>query len=214
VDADSGPTIRAMTAGQKVFGRYSLEVLAGRGGMGVVWRARDEELGETVALKFLPEIVARDPVAIDELKEETRRARRLTHPNIVRIHDFVRDELQAAVSMEFVDGTTLGQLRLQQPDKVFSVETLGPLAAQLCAALDYAHNTGKVVHRDLKPANLLVTRDGGLKVTDFGIARSLTETHTRLTGRAAGDTSGTLLYMSPQQHRHARPHERTAPAGL
>jgi formylglycine-generating enzyme required for sulfatase activity len=196
---DSERTVKVLATGQKVFGRYVLEVLAGRGGMGVVWRARDDELGETVALKFLPEVVARDAVAIDELKEETRRARRLTHPNIVRIHDFVRDELQAAVSMEYVDGTTLGQLRLQQPGKVFTVETLGPLAAQLCAALDYAHHTAKVVHRDLKPANLLVTRDGELKVTDFGIARSLTETHTRLTGRTTGGTSGTLLYMSPQQ---------------
>jgi len=198
-EADRDRTVRVLAVGQMVFGRYRLEVLAGRGGMGVVWRARDEELGETVALKFLPEVVARDPVAIDELKEETRRARRLTHPNIVRIHDFVRDEMLAAVSMEYVDGTTLGQLRLQQPDKVFSVDILGPLAAQLCAAIDYAHNTAKVVHRDLKPANLLVTRDGELKVTDFGIARSLTETHTRLTGKTTGGTSGTLLYMSPQQ---------------
>ena len=197
--ADADGTVRVLAVGQKVFSRYLLELLAGRGGMGVVWRARDEELGETVALKFLPEVVARDPVAIDELKEETRRARRLTHPNIVRIHDFLRDEILAAVSMEYVDGTTLGQLRLQQPGKIFTPENLAPLAAQLCAAIDYAHNTAKVVHRDLKPANLLVTRDGELKVTDFGIARSLTETHTRLTGKATGGTSGTLLYMSPQQ---------------
>jgi formylglycine-generating enzyme required for sulfatase activity len=196
---DPERTVKVSAVGQKVFGRYVLESLAGRGGMGVVWRARDDELGETVALKFLPEVVARDAVAIDELKEETRRARRLTHPNIVRIHDFVRDDLQAAVSMEFVDGTTLAQLRLQQPGKVFTVAVLGPLAAQLCAALDYAHHAAKVVHRDLKPANLLVTRDGELKVADFGIARSLTETHTRLTGRTTGGTSGTLLYMSPQQ---------------
>jgi serine/threonine protein kinase len=181
-----------------VFGRYTLEAVAGRGGMGVVWRARDEELGETVALKFLPEFVASDAVAVDELKEETRRARRLTHPHIVRIHDFLRNDTTAAVSMEFVDGTTLAQLRLAQPGKVFAVEALGPLVAQLCSALDYAHTQAKVVHRDLKPANLLVTRDGQLKVTDFGIARTLTETATRLTGTVTG-TSGTLLYMSPQQ---------------
>jgi serine/threonine protein kinase len=188
----------ALTSGQRVFGRYRLEAEVGRGGMGVVWRARDEELGETVALKFLPTAVARDAAAVDELKEETRRARRLTHPNIVRIHDFVRDATMAAVSMEFVDGQTLSHLRLEQPGKVFSAESLTPMVKQICAALDYAHAQAKIVHRDLKPANILVTRDGFVKITDFGIARSLTETHTRLTG-VGGGTSGTLLYMSPQQ---------------
>jgi serine/threonine protein kinase len=203
-DEDDYATRAGVGAGARVFGRYQLESIAGRGGMGVVWKARDEELGETVALKFLPEMVTRDAAAVDELKEETRRSRQLTHPNIVRIHDFVRDDILAAVSMEFVDGTTLSQLRLQQPGKVFAVETLAPLVAQLCAALDYAHREAKVVHRDLKPANLLVTRDGKVKVTDFGIARSLTETHTRLTGRV-GNTSGTMVYMSPQQLQGRKP---------
>ena len=198
IDPDDAPTSRALAVGQRVLGRYTLEAVAGRGGMGVVWRARDEELGETLALKFLPEVVARDPVAVDELKEETRRARRLRHPNIVQVYDFVRDDAMAAVSMEFVDGTTMAHRRLEQPGKVFTVEKLAPFVPQLCAALDYAHLAAKIVHRDLKPANLLVTRDGQLKVTDFGIARSLTETHTRITGSKTG-TSGTLPYMSPQQ---------------
>jgi hypothetical protein len=202
--ADGDPTIRVMTPGQRVLGRYTLEAVAGRGGMGVVWRVRDEELGETLALKFLPEVVARDPVAVDELKEETRRARRLRHPNIVQVFDFVRDETMAAVSMEYVAATTLGQQRLEQPGKVFSTEKLAPLLAQLCAALDYAHQQARIVHRDLKPANLLVTPDGQLKVADFGIARSLTETHTRLTNTVGG-TSGTLLYMSPQQLMGEKP---------
>src|SRR5262249_32159251 len=87
---------------------------------------------------------------------------------------------------------------LGQPGKVFSPEKLGPLVTQLCAALDYAHGDAKLVHRDLKPANILLTKSGVIKVTDFGIARSLTETHTRLTGTVGG-TSGTLLYMRPQQ---------------
>jgi hypothetical protein len=157
-------------------------------------------LAEAVALKFLPAAVARDAVAIDELKDETRRARRLTHAGIVRIHDFVQDASTstAAIAMELVEGTTLAQLRLQQPGKVFSAAQLAPLVAQLCAALDYAHADAKAVHRDLKPANLLVTNEGRLKIADFGIARALSETHTRLTNRAHG-TSGTLLYMSPEQ---------------
>ena len=196
---DDRETVRGLLAGQRVFGRFVLEAVVGRGGMGVVWRAHDTTLGETVALKFLPEVVARDAVAIDELKEETRRARRLTHPHIVRIHDFVQDEQHAAVSMEYVLGRTLAQQQLEQPGKVLAVATLAPLVAQLCAALDYAHGEAKVVHRDLKPANLLVTDDGRLKVTDFGIARSLSGTQTRRPGQGSGDTSGTLLYMSPQQ---------------
>jgi serine/threonine protein kinase len=150
------PQVRALTAGERVFGRFVVEVIVGRGGMGVVWRANDETLGETVALKFLPETVVRDAVAVDELKAETRRTRRLAHPHIVRVHDFMQDNEHAAVSMEFVAGSTLAQLRLEQPGKVFGPETLAPLVAQLCAALDYAHFSAKVVHRDLKPANILV----------------------------------------------------------
>jgi TPR repeat protein/formylglycine-generating enzyme required for sulfatase activity len=198
VDADDYVTRAGLAAGRKVFGRYVLEAVLGQGGMGVVWRARDEELGIPVALKFLPEVVARDDPAVDELKEETRNALRLTHPNIVRVHCFEHEGGMAAVSMEYVDGAPLSKLRLAQPGKVFSAEKLAPLVAQACAALGYAHGEAKVVHRDLKPANLLVTPEGRLKVADFGIARSLADTHTRLTGRAAG-TSGTLLYMSPQQ---------------
>ena len=195
-DADDYLTRKGLATGQKVFGRYVLETELGAGGMGVVWRARDEELSDLMALKFLPEVVARDAAAVDELREETRHALRLTHPNIVRIRNFEREGNVAAVSMEFIDGTTFSHLRLQQPGKVFSVEKLAPLVAQLCAALDYAHRQAKVVHRDLKPANILVTKDSVVKITDFSIARSLSETSTRLTGRAGG-TSGTLLYMSP-----------------
>jgi len=197
-DADDYVTRAGLAAGRKVFGRYVLETELGAGGMGVVWRARDEELSDLVALKFLPEVVARDAAAVDELREETRHALRLTHPNIVRIRNFEREGNVAAVSMEYVDGATLSQLRLEQSGKVFSVEKLAPIATQLCAALDYAHNTAKVVHRDLKPSNVLVTKDGVVKVTDFGIARGLSDTHTRLTGKSTG-TSGTLPYMSPQQ---------------
>lgn len=193
-------------SGQRVLKRYALESVLGQGGMAIVWKAWDETLGENVALKFLPEAVTRDAVAVEELKEETRRARRLTHPNIVRIHDFVQDATLAAVSMEYVDGDTLAKRRLDQPGKLFSVATLAPYVAQLCAALGYAHGRAKLVHRDLKPANLLVTRDGQLKITDFGIARGLTEASARLTSRA-GRTSGTVLYASPQQLMGEKPTE-------
>jgi len=92
VDPDDFATVHGLSAGRRVFGRYVLETELGAGGMGVVWRARDTELDELVALKFLPEVVARDDAAVAELKDETRHARRLTHPNIVRIHQFERED--------------------------------------------------------------------------------------------------------------------------
>ena len=197
-DADDYVTRAGLGAGTWVFGRYRLEALAGRGGMGVVWKARDERLERLVALKLLPEVVAGDPEAVRDLLRETKRCLELTHPNIVRVHDLVQDGLLAAIAMEYVDGESLAKRKASVPAGCLSVEELSPLVAQLCTALDYAHRTAKVVHRDLKPANILVTRDGVAKITDFGIARSLTDTHTRLTGRV-GNTSGTLAYMSPQQ---------------
>jgi formylglycine-generating enzyme required for sulfatase activity len=197
-DPDDFTTRVGLAAGRKVFGRYVLEAVAGRGGMGVVWRARDEELEREVALKFLPETVAADPEAVRDLKRETKRCLELTHPHIVRVYDFVQDAPLAAIGMEFVAGQSLAKRKAEAPGGCLTVEELAPLVAQLCVALDYAHGEAKVVHRDLKPANILVTGDGKVKVTDFGIARSLTDTHTRLTGRV-GATSGTLAYMSPQQ---------------
>ena len=197
-DPDDFTTCVGLAAGRRVFGRYVLEAVAGRGGMGVVWRARDEELEREVALKFLPETVASDPEAVRDLKRETKRCLELTHPHIVRVYDFVQDAQLAAIGMEFVAGQSLAKSKAEAPGGCLTVEELAPLVAQLCAALDYAHGEAKVVHRDLKPANLLVTAEGKVKVTDFGIARSLTDTHTRLTGRV-GNTSGTLAYMSPQQ---------------
>jgi TolB-like protein/Tfp pilus assembly protein PilF len=115
----------------------------------------------------------------------------------VRIYDFEHDERMACISMEYVDGETLSDLRAEKEQRVFKPSELAPLTAQLCEALDYAHNHARVIHRDLKPANLMVNRRGELKVSDFGIARSLSDTVSRLT--AEQGRSGTLVYMSPQQ---------------
>ena len=202
-DLDLGQTLRGFAAGQKVFGRYALERILGRGGMGVVWLARDEKLEQEVALKFLPETLARDEEAIADLKRETRKALRLTHPRIVRIYDFVEDSRCAGISMEFVDGRTLTSLKLEQPDGCFSVETLRPWVQQLCEALEYAHAEAKVAHRDLKPANLMVDGRGGLKIADFGISATLTDTATRASRQAS--SSGTPVYMSPQQMMGEKP---------
>ncbi len=196
-DLDLGATIKGFMPGQKVFGRYTLKKILGRGGMGVVWLARDEELEREVALKFLPEVIMGDRGALEELKRETRRNLALTHPHIVRIHDFVQDARTAAISMEYVEGDTLANLRLEQPEQHFEAETLRRWVGQLGEALSYAHEKAKVVHRDLKPANLMVDAHGDLKVTDFGIARSLSDSVSRVSQQ--GGSSGTPVYMSPQQ---------------
>src|SRR5205823_13147257 len=157
----------------------------------------DEELEREVALKFLPDVIVHDRALLDELKRETRRSLELTHKNIVRIHDFVFNETSGCISMEYVDGKTLSNLRAEKEQKVFEPNELGGWTSQLCDALDYAHNQARIVHRDLKPANLMVNRSGDLKISDFGIARSLGDSVSLLT-REQG-RSGTLVYMSPQQ---------------
>ncbi len=197
-ELDLGQTIRGFAAGQKILNRYTFVRILGRGGMGVVWLARDDDLEREVALKFLPELVVHDRAVLDDLKRETRRSLALTHHHIVRIYDFAQGPECACISMEYVDGSTLSSLRVDQPDKVFEVTTLAPLLEQVCAALHYAHVQARVVHRDLKPSNLMVNAKGEAKVADFGIARGLTDSVSMLTmGR--GGTSGTLVYMSPQQ---------------
>jgi serine/threonine protein kinase len=190
-------TLREFSCGQKLFHRYTLIKTLGRGGMGVVWLARDEELEREVALKFLPEMIIRDRAVLSDMKRETRRSLELTHKNIVRIHDFVYDAQSGCISMEYVDGDTLSNLRVDKPHKVFEPVELADWANQLCDALDYAHNHARIIHRDLKPSNLMVNQRGDLKVADFGIARSLNESVSRLTMEHG--KSGTLLYMSPQQ---------------
>jgi serine/threonine protein kinase/Tfp pilus assembly protein PilF len=193
----SDVTQRGFVSGQRLFGRYTLVKILGKGGMGIVWLARDEELERDVALKFLPDLMVQDHAVFDQLKHETKRCLELTHPHIVRIHDFIHDERSGCISMEYIDGETLSNLRAEKEQKVFEPDEIATWTGQLCDALDYAHNRANVIHCDLKPANLMVNQRRDLKVTDFGIARSLSDSVSRLTleqGR-----SGTLIYMSPQQ---------------
>ncbi|MDB6113512.1 MAG: Serine/threonine-protein kinase PknB [Lacunisphaera sp.] len=203
-DSDLGATVLGYAAGQKVFGRFTLKKMLGRGGMGVVWLAVDDKLEREVALKFLPEVMKSDRPAMEELKKETRRALDLTHSNIVRFYDFVENESTAAISMEFISGDTLSGRRLGQPGQFYEPPALRRWVRQLCEALAYAHERGTVVHRDLKPANLMVDAHGDIKVTDFGIARSISDSVSRISAQAG--TSGTPAYMSPQQMMGERPH--------
>src|SRR5437870_1709638 len=150
-----GQTMRGVVGGTQLFQRFTIQKVLGRGGMGVVWLARDDRLERLVALKLVPDAVCFDASAQEELKRETRKSLMLTHANIVRIFDFIEDERTAAISMEYVDGATLSYLRVQKPSKCFEVRELAPWVTSLCDALVYAHDSARLVHRDLKPANLM-----------------------------------------------------------
>ncbi len=117
----------------------------------MVWLARDEELEREVALKFLPDLTALDKTVVGELKRETRRSLELTHKNIVRIYDFVQSENSACISMEYIDGDTLSNLRAEKEGKVFQPDEIAAWTSQLCEALAYAHHDARIIHRDLKP---------------------------------------------------------------
>jgi len=187
------------TPGQRLFQRFRLERMLGRGGMGVVWLAGDEVLERDVAFKFVPEDVRGDVGAVDDLKRETRRCLQLTHPNIVRIHDFYEDEACAGIAMEFVQGETLAERRLHEPHRILTPDQITPWLSSLIEALEYAHHEAKIVHRDLKPSNLMLDEKGSLKVTDFGIARSMSDSRSRISMTMEGGISGTPAYMGPQQ---------------
>ncbi len=194
--ADLGGPMRGAVAGAQLFQRFTLQKVLGHGAMSVVWLARDDRLERLVALKLVPESPGFDPAACEDLKHETQRSLVLTHANIVRIFDFIADEGIAAIAMEYVDGNTLSDARTQKRSKCFGIPELTPWVTALCDALAYAHESAGLIHRDLRPANILIDSRAKLKITNFGIACSLRNSMSRVSGQTA---SGTLKYMSPQQ---------------
>ncbi len=176
-----------LVPGRALASRFELRRLLGRGGMGQVWQAHDLELGEQVAVKVLNPELAADADMLELLRHECRQARRLVHPNIVRIYDFHSADGHAFISMEFVEGGELGQLRDGRPAEI--LEKVVPLVS----ALAYAHGQG-IVHRDVKPSNVILDREGMPRLVDFGIAALLTsERGLQLSG------GGSPLSMSPEQ---------------
>jgi tetratricopeptide (TPR) repeat protein len=177
---------------EKARRRYELVEEIGRGAMGIVYKARDNELDEMVALKIMPDNLSQNPDAVQRFKQEARSARRLAHPNIVRIHDIGEEMGRKYISMEFVEGTDLK--RYLKSKGRLSVQEILTFGIQVCQALDYAHSMN-IVHRDIKPANIMINEKNTVKVSDFGIAKMLETTGDTI----AGAVIGTPLYMSPEQ---------------
>ena len=184
-----------LTTGETFAGRYTIESVLGRGGMGTVYRARDTELNETVAIKTLrPELVL-DADSRERFKDEIRLTRRITHRNVVRTHDFGEAKGLCFLTMEFVEGLTVRELLNVR--RRLEVEPALAIGIQLAESMVVAHEMG-VIHRDIKPQNMLLNDEGVLKVMDFGVARLVERTGG---GRQtqAGMIVGTPLYMAPEQ---------------
>jgi len=199
---EPGPTAPATLAamdlapGQTFANRYRVDQVIGRGGMGVVYKATDNQLDEVVAIKTLPgDVMQRSPEDLERFKREIRLARKITHRNVLRTYDYGEAEGVYFISMEFVRGYTLSELLTEAAGRQMAPRVAMGISRQICRGLQAAHEQG-IIHRDIKPQNVLIDAKGEVKLMDFGIAR-MTEAKDAMT--QAGLIVGTPHYMSPEQ---------------
>jgi len=197
-----GAPSSALNPGTLLGNRYKITDILGVGGMGIVYRARDETLERDVALKVIRPELTENPEIMERFRREILLASKVTHKNILRIHDLGESDGLSYISMNYVEGETLSKL-WRREGRLTPERTL-PLAIQLCQALEAAHDAG-VIHRDLKPQNILLDKDGSAYIADFGISRSADHGATMT---QHGAVLGTVEYMSPEQARGETPDHR------
>ncbi len=195
-------------------GPYKLLESIGKGGMGEVYLALDQRLGRKVAIKLLPDIPNGDDARIERFEREARAASALNHPNILTVYETGRIETGRFLVTEYVEGETLRQRMLREPQAPIPVGEALEIAAQMAAALQAAHAAG-IIHRDIKPENVVIRRDGLVKILDFGIAKINPQPSDSMlpeSGEAvtkSGVVLGTVTYMSPEQARGLAVDHRT-----
>jgi serine/threonine protein kinase len=184
----------------RTLGRYVIEKKVGAGGMGAVYRARDDQLKRPVALKVLPRDKAKNPTLVKRFQSEAQAAANLRHPNVIGVYDAGEVDGYLYIAMEFVDGIDVGELVVRKG--VLSAKRSLDIIKQVTHALQHAYEQN-IVHRDIKPSNLMIDKEGTVKLADMGLARSLNEEESSSITRD-GTTVGTVDYMSPEQARDSK----------